>query len=658
MKLNFNLKPNKKKIISTAIFLAMALVLTLIAWAPPYAMLLFGLLFYLALSIKMELGTKASLIAIPIMFILGSLFSTVMVQRIILDLSRFTRISVGYFILNVLCCLLIYVFVFLILARPSLTCFIVHLFLTALALLNNVVYQFREDELYPGSLMRISALNARTEGYEIVLKERMIWGILGAVVFFTLLRQCQLLYASYWRQRVVAAVVTIILAVTLTYFLHDISMETWREKGSYQNGYVMNFFLGIRDQQMIHKPSGYSVDSVDQMEADYLEEAKTQNTTASDDEKPVIITIMSEAFTDFGNLGELATNQEVMPFFESLQENTTRGYALSSVFGAKTPNSEWEYMTGNTMAFLPSGSVAFQQFISENPSSMVASLKEQDYTCVAMHPYYSGGFSRTTNYTNLGFDEKYFLERFDYENYSKTIRGYVSDETLVDQIIERYEETGDDENLYIHAVTMQNHRPYYGYYSALRNANGTVVRTEGVQYEDVNNYLSLLHESDKALEKLITYFENQDRKVEIVLFGDHSPSLNNEFYATLNGVGLSGLTMDELEDLYKVPFIIWTNYDTEEEYIECTSLNYLSTLAMEKSGLQLTAYQYFLKDMMEVVPALNSRGYYSVEDGRFKYISEAEGEEAEWLNRYQQLQYNNMFDEKNSNADVFPRASE
>ena len=47
------------------------------------------------------------------------------------------------------------------------------------------------------------------------------------------------------------------------------------------------------------------------------------------------------------------------------QDNIMKGHALSSVFGAKTPNSEWEYMTGNSMAFLPSGSVVYQQYISE-----------------------------------------------------------------------------------------------------------------------------------------------------------------------------------------------------------------------------------------------------------------------------------------------------
>ena len=78
---------------------------------------------------------------------------------------------------------------------------------------------------------------------------------------------------------------------------------------------------------------------------------------------------MNESFSDLSVLGDLQTNMPLTPFIDSLKENTTKGYALSSVFGAKTPNSEWEFMSGNSMAFLPMGSVVYQQYISDTPVS-------------------------------------------------------------------------------------------------------------------------------------------------------------------------------------------------------------------------------------------------------------------------------------------------
>lgn len=113
-----------------------------------------------------------------------------------------------------------------------------------------------------------------------------------------------------------------------------------------------------------------------------------------------------------------------------------KGHALSSVFGAKTPNSEWEFMTGNSMAFLPSGSVVYQQYISDTPTSIVSNLKNIGYTCVAMHPYYETGWSRNVVYPTMGFDETHFIDDFDQ---TKLLRKYITDQELYENIVARYE---------------------------------------------------------------------------------------------------------------------------------------------------------------------------------------------------------------------------
>ena len=145
-----------------------------------------------------------------------------------------------------------------------------------------------------------------------------------------------------------------------------------------------------------------------------------------------------------------------------------------------------------------------------------------------------------------------------------------------------------------------------------------------------------------------------DDPVEIVFFGDHQPSLSSSFYPYLNGKGLGGLTLSELENLYTVPFFIWTNYDSGKESVELTSLNYLSTLALERAGIALPAYNQFLADMMEEIPAVNSRGFYSKSQRKFLHVEDAAGEDAKWLKNYEILQYNNMFDKRNKSGLFFP----
>ena len=95
--------------------------------------------------------------------------------------------------------------------------------------------------------------------------------------------------------------------------------------------------------------------------------------------------------------------------------------------------------------------------------------------------------------------------------------------------------------------------------------------------------------SDKALKHLIRYFEDVDEPTVIVFFGDHLPDLDDSFYDTLLGEKTENLEGEALEQLYKVPFLIWANYDIEEQTIERTSNNYLGTYLAEVAGLEKTA---------------------------------------------------------------------
>ena len=69
-------------------------------------------------------------------------------------------------------------------------------------------------------------------------------------------------------------------------------------------------------------------------------------------------------------------------------------------------------MSGNSMAFLPMGSVVYQQYISDTPTTIVSNLKDDGYTCIAMHPYYETGWSRNLVYPHIGFDEMHFIDYF------------------------------------------------------------------------------------------------------------------------------------------------------------------------------------------------------------------------------------------------------
>jgi hypothetical protein len=58
--------------------------------------------------------------------------------------------------------------------------------------------------------------------------------------------------------------------------------------------------------------------------------------------------------------------------------------------------------------------------------------------------------------------------------------------------------------------------------------------------------------------------------------------------------------------------------------------------------------------MMETVPAINSRGYYSKSEGCYLHLEDAKGDEARWIADYDILQYNGMFDKKQKSKLFFP----
>jgi len=267
-----------------------------------------------------------------------------------------------------------------------------------------------------------------------------------------------------------------------------------------------------------------------------------------------------------------------------------------------------------------------------------------------MHPYNQTGWSRNVVYPTLGFDEMMFLDNGEYYDEENILREYITDAELFDKIIDRYEQKEDGEQLFIMSITMQNHGGYKEQYDNFDEE----VYTTGTYYADASQYLSLIHETDKAVEELIEYFSNVDEPVEIVFFGDHYPSLSNDFIKSVNGKGASGLTLTELEGLFSVPFFIWTNYESEEATIDRTSLNYLGTMALEQAGIELPAYNRFLKDLSQFIPAMNARGYYSLSEHKFIHINEATGTEAGWLDKYEMLEYNSLFDDDGISSVFFP----
>jgi phosphoglycerol transferase MdoB-like AlkP superfamily enzyme len=351
---------------------------------------------------------------------------------------------------------------------------------------------------------------------------------------------------------------------------------------------------------------------------------------------------MNEAFSDPAVLGDFETNEDYMPYIHSVLngdvENTISGYLNVSVLGGNTANTEFEFLTGNTMAFLPQGSVAYQQYLKKELPSLASHLKDLGYETIATHPYNSTGWDRNKVYPLLGFDEMYFIK--DYSNPEK-IRKYVSDKACYNKIIEMYESKPDGTPMFVFNVTMQNHSSYTDEFDNFTPD----IEVEGSSSKVLNNYLSLMKISDSSLEYLTDYFSNVDEDTIIVFFGDHQPtnSVVSNIWK-LNGKDGNSLSDEDEANRYKVPYIIWCNYDIETKTDCDTSANFLATNVLETAGINFTAYEAYLSNLSKNYPIVTS---IRTENALGKSTDTANmmGE----LNNYAILQYSRLFGKSSVN---------
>lgn len=424
---------------------------------------------------------------------------------------------------------------------------------------------------------------------------------------------------------VAAAVLMLFLTIGVVKFWgKDHKLEMWGYNAGVYNGFYMNFGLSIANSFKV-KPDGYSTEALDAYAG-----AVTPDTT---EEYPKILVIMNESYMDVTTFPEITGNIDIPdPYWRSLSENTVHGYALSSVFGGNTANSEFEFLTSLSTAFIPRGAVVYSQFIDSEIHSLPRYLEQKGYTTSALHPYLSDGWNRTNVYPLMGFDSMHFIEDFSFGN-EDVIRGYLSDKAAYRNVIDMMRQESGPQFSFL--ITMQNHGSYDG-----RFDNFPV--TEYVGDFSADTYINLVSKSDEALEYLIAELSEEDDKYVVLIFGDHQPKLQ-AFPEDFEAGGRS----------WVIPYIIWANYDIPQETLdrldhtsEYTSINYLALDLLDVAGIGYDPYYSLVSDIREGVPSINQIGYR--ESGSGEYIQIDDDHDNGLLSLYDYLLYDVLFDKEAS----------
>ncbi|MCD8084585.1 MAG: LTA synthase family protein [Clostridiales bacterium] len=490
---------------------------------------------------------------------------------------------------------------------------VVCVFCCLVSLLNQYLIRFRGQILKPWDFSAVRTAVSVMRNYDLTPTKDM-----AATVVFLLLLIIGIV-SEYrkgkkpdLRARILCAVGSFavflcIVGVTICTSLLPVYVASFNHTlGASWNGTFLYFIMQCGQMQDT-VPEGYDEEEIKTLLASFKEEESEDS-----GKHPNIIAIMGEAFSDPAVLGNIPCNEDYIPFFHAITKedaNTVSGYIHVSSVGGGTANTEYEFLSGNSMAFFTDGIYPYEQIInSESDTSYMlpAALRTLGYRTIAMHPYLATGYNRNRVYAYMGFDEFITMEDFTEPYY---IRDFISDRTLFQRIISEYEETDADTPFFCFAVTIQNH----GFYSdqaeikQQMEAEGTVYKgsfdydgdiyVEREDDKELETYLSLEKLTDDSLKELVEYFATQEDDTVIVFFGDHQPSPS---------VTAPIVETEDIFSYYKVPFVIYANFPIQGEHKVETSANYLQTYLRDICGLPDHAYTRFLRKTRDDVPVLST----------------------------------------------------
>ncbi len=533
----------------------------------------------------------------------------------------------------------------------------VSLYITTIAtclvgIINHFITAFRGTPLVPWDIFSLNVALTVLPTFKFTVTKKLIIGLLlfALSIFLLIIVKFDSFknkkFKVIYRIIVLIFIIIFIICFYLTNMIKWFDLdENWDPKEEYHNnGLVASLFKQSRNL-IIHKPDGYDVNSLSKL-AETIEVPIVEHD--DDFEYPNIIAIMNESFADLKVVGNFKTNTKYLSYFNSLKGNVIKGNLHMSAFGATTPNSEWEFLTSNSMAFIPKRAIPYQQYILRKSYSLASILKEQGYSTSAFHCYYPQGYNRNITYPRLGFES--FSSMYELKNLSR-IREYPDDLSTYKNIVSLYENKKEGEKIFNFTLTMQNH----GSYTYDGEDFVTTVTAMDGKYPKLDQYLSLIKIADESLKYLIDYFSNQEEHTIIVMFGDHQPYVEDEFYDEMLSQNYEDISSKEaVERKYITPFMIWANYDIDaKKYknISDLSVNYLTSLVLDVANLQKTPYLEFLDKLREEIPIITGNGYMD-KTGIYHDFYE-ETDYTDLIEDYHYLQFNNMFDNKNKLTSLF-----
>jgi len=417
----------------------------------------------------------------------------------------------------------------------------------------------------------------------------------------------------------------------------------WDQKENYaSNGFALAFALNV-PMAHVSAPAGYSEKAMAAIE-------KPQVATSVPAEKPDIIIVMSESFWDPTQLPGVKITPDPMPTVRSLRS----GSMFSPEFGGMTANVEFEALTGFSNAFLPAGSIPYQQYVRAPIPSLATFFKSEGYEARAIHPGTNWFWNRTNVYADFGFDD--FKSEETLPPMAK--RGpLASDASMTDEIIRQADST--QEPFFFFAVSLQNHGPYEPHrYSD--TTHKVEAPTSQWARDSLASYAEGAADADHGLQRLIEWAKKRERPTVIAFFGDHLPPLGPVYVETgflKNNVAPRREAADKMLEHHQTPLVVWSNRTGPETDLGPVSPAFLPYHILKTAGITHPYYTGFLGKLNERYSVVD-RNMLLARDGEATMDWARQKEIDAGIRDFRFLQYDMMFGKRRAAPDFFPETAE
>lgn len=355
-----------------------------------------------------------------------------------------------------------------------------------------------------------------------------------------------------------------------------------------KDGFLPSFIHTIHPNYM-DKPEHYTKTSLLSLQEKYDERAKEINQDRKNHLRDSqTIYYLSETFIDPMNIPNLLANETPIPFISSMLENHFGGTIYSQYIGGGTANIEWSILTSFSLEVFnePIAVTPYSDFYVQSSNHHTV-MSFFDQKKIALHPYSAHLYKRKSVYDAIGFDDFLYLENGIQHTDKLGSHKRISDAALHKDVLR---EAAADDVGFIHVLTMQNHSPFGGEIPTSEyhpNLNEDVYPKNRMQ--EMTNYLQGLHASDQAIADLITQFDQSEKEINFVFYGDHFPSLFRGLEDQFPG-----------NQLHETPWFIYMNHNRSLSDVNMDGLSpiFLTTLLLQAGEYYVSPFQALMDDLL------------------------------------------------------------